>query len=798
MAYRSSRRTTCRRARCITSRPSPTSVSSGVSTSSHGRWTRPGSGSSSPLREGRALPLSPERRDGKPASRIRVDRLVRSSILALLLVFVAGYFLLRKATNFSWLYITNSVLLSSLFLINAILILTLVTLLMRNLVKALVERRRGILGSRFRTKLVFSLLLLWLIPSMIIFLSALHLIQRSVDRWFNDPMDRLTDASQQIVDTYYGDAKRRGAAFAREIARRLEETGAINPSSRASVHETLGGLLREYHLDLVALDLGRESPYVVLDAHVPATGDLQEIPANLRQGALRGEPFIWMSDYRGGMLIRCGHPVRDPPGGDPRAVAIVGIYVPRDLQRLAASVSRSNEDYRQIRAQKGLIKRVYILVFALITLVVLFSVTWIGLYLARRITDPIQTLLHGTREISSGNLDYRVEVDAGDELGLLVESFNRMTAELRTGKDTIERRNLELSASNRELVERRRYIETLLDSVTVGVVSCDRHGRVTTVNRAALRLLALEHGLDLIGKPLPSLLPPEGGRAIEELLGEAFAGGGQSAARALELSIGGKTCTLAVSATSLRGDAGEPLGAILVLEDLTDLMRAQKIAAWREVARRLAHEIKNPLTPIQLSAERIRKKYAEKGRDLDEIVEEGTAAIVSEVATLKNLVDEFTRFARLPAPNPVATSLQDVVAASLSLYNGVHSRVTITPICDPDLPRVLLDPDQMRRVLVNLLDNAVEAMGGQGTVTIEARRDPSGTVRLEVADDGPGIREEDRDRLFLPYFSTKKKGTGLGLAIVHRIVSDHHGRIHVEHNKPRGARFVIELPAAAA
>ena len=255
---------------------------------------------------------------------------------------------------------------------------------------------------------------------------------------------------------------------------------------------------------------------------------------------------------------------------------------------------------------------------------------------------------------------------------------------------------------------------------------------------------------------------------------------------------------LAVGATSLRGDAGEPLGAILVLEDLTDLMRAQKIAAWREVARRLAHEIKNPLTPIQLSAERIRKKYAEKGRDLDEIVEEGTAAIVSEVATLKNLVDEFTRFARLPAPNPVATSLQDVIAASLSLYNGVHSKVTITPVFDPDLPRVLLDPDQMRRVLVNLLDNAVEAMGGQGRVTIEARRDPSGTVRLEVADDGPGIRDEDRDRLFLPYFSTKKKGTGLGLAIVHRIVSDHHGRIRVEDNRPRGARFVIELPAAAA
>ncbi|MEK7799526.1 MAG: hypothetical protein AAB297_06830, partial [Acidobacteriota bacterium] len=338
-------------------------------------------------------------------SRIRVDRLVRSSILVLLLVFLAGYVLLRKSTNFSWLYITNSVLLSSLFLINAILILTLLTLLMRNLIKALVERRRGILGSRFRTKLVFSLLMLWLVPSMIIFWTALHLIQRSVDRWFNDPMDRLTDASQQIVETYYGDARKRGAAFAGEVARRLEEAGLAAPEARAGMHEALGGLLREYHLDLVALDPGRGPPYLVVDPHVPATGDLREIPANLRLQAFRGEPFTWMSEYRGGMLIRCGHPVRAGPDAAPRAVAIVGIYVPRDLARLAAYVSRSNEDYRQIRAQKGLIKRIYVLVFALITLVVLFSVTWIGLYLARRITDPIQTLLHGTREISSGNLD---------------------------------------------------------------------------------------------------------------------------------------------------------------------------------------------------------------------------------------------------------------------------------------------------------------------------------------------------------------------------------------------------------
>jgi two-component system, NtrC family, nitrogen regulation sensor histidine kinase NtrY len=723
---------------------------------------------------------------------VRVDRLLMFGVLILLLIFLAGYQVLKKTTSFAWPYITNQVLLWVLLLTNVVLVLTLVTLLMRNLIKALVERRRGILGSRFRTKLVFSLLLLWLVPSGIIFYAALHLIQRSVDRWFNDPMDRLTEASQQIVDAYYDEAGKRGQAYAREVARQLVERKALRAETRGEIHEVLGDLLREYHLDFLSVDFLNGPSYVVLDPHVPATGDLQEVPPEAVKGAFRGEPFRWMTEFRGGHLIRCGHPLRAEADGPVEGVATVGVYVPRNLARLARGVTQSNEDYRQIRAQKGLIKRVYVLVFALITLVVLFSVTWIGLYLARRITEPIQSLAQGTREISLGNLDYRVEVQAGDELGILVESFNRMTAELKAGKETIERRNL-------EVMEQRRYMETLLQNLTTGVVSLDREGRVTTINRAALGLLALRPGPDPVGRTLVPLLPPQGRAVLEMLVGEVTSGGRSGSAREVDLPAGGATSTLAASATALRDDAGELLGVLLVLEDLTDLIRAQKISAWREVARRLAHEIKNPLTPIQLSAERIRKKYAEKSRDLDETVEEGTAAIVREVASLKNLVDEFTRFARLPAPHPVPTDLPDLVTATLALYDGLHPQVSIVPTVQAGLPRILVDPEQMKRVLINLLDNAVEAMGGRGTVRIDAARDAgSGMVRLEVADEGPGIRPDDRDRLFVPYFSTKKRGTGLGLAIVNRIVSDHMGRIRVEDNRPRGARFVIELPASPA
>ena len=744
------------------------------------------------------MPTLPEGREAPRRSRLRVDRILLLSVTVLILSFVAGYVLIRHATTFSWSYITNSVVLSVLFVTNAILVLTLLILLMRNLIKALVERRRGILGSRFRTKLVFSLLLLWLVPSGIIFWAAMQLIQRSIDRWFNEPMDRLTEASQQIVDTYYDEARDRAATFAREAARRLQADVGPDGLLKPDLHERMGGILREYHLDLVALDSGRGAPWTVLDPRLPSAASLQDVPAEQMEGARHGRAFVWQSDLRGGHLIRAGCPV-PLPGGAPVAVIIAGVFVPRDLARLAESVTHTNDDYRQIRTQKVLIKRVYILVFALITLVVLFSVTWIGLYLARRITEPVQALAVGTREISSGNLAYRVRVQAGDELAILVDSFNAMTADLAAGKEAIERSNRDLQDSNRALMDRRRYIETLLQNLGAGVVSLDRVRTVTTINRTALRLLGLEGAPDPVGRSLRDAFPDAARAVLEPVLEDILVAGRPDSAREAEVGAGGRTLTLAVSATALRGDEGEAAGAIVVLEDLTDLMRAQKMAAWREVARRLAHEIKNPLTPIQLSAERIHKKYVERSPDLDATVAEGTAAIVREVAALKGLVDEFAHFARLPAPERVPTDVRDVIAACLELYRDRHPGVRIDARSDDDLPRALVDPGQIRRALVNLLDNAVEAMGGRGIVTIEARRDPhTGALRLEVADDGPGIRMEDRDRLFLPYFSTKRRGTGLGLAIVHRIITDHAGRIRVEDNQPRGARFVIDLPALAA
>ncbi|PYQ10885.1 MAG: PAS domain-containing sensor histidine kinase, partial [Acidobacteria bacterium] len=436
---------------------------------------------------------------------------------------------------------------------------------------------------------------------------------------------------------------------------------------------------------------------------------------------------------------------------------------------------------------RGSIKNVYIFAFAFITLLVLFSVTWIGLYLARGVTEPIGMLAQGTREVSSGNLDFRLQVRTRDELGILAESFNQMTAELKGSKETIELSNRDLLRSNQELEERRRYIEALLQNITAGVVSLDASGVVTTLNRAAARILGLEEGKEVVSRPYGEVLAAELGElrgAVEQGLRDR----NLTPAREMRLN--------AVSFSPLADGRGGAPGLLIVLEDLTPLMRAQRVAAWREVARRLAHEIKNPLTPIQLSAQRILKKFKENSPELPEVLEQGTEAIVREVSALKRLVDEFSHFARLPAVTTVPCDLHALIDDSVALYDGIGGALKFEKRYDPRMPRVLLDPEQMKRVFVNLIDNARDAMGGAGRITFTTAFHPElEALRVEVADEGPGILAEDRERLFVPYFSTKKKGTGLGLAIVNRIISDHNGYIRAENNHPRGARFIMELPA---
>jgi two-component system nitrogen regulation sensor histidine kinase NtrY len=410
---------------------------------------------------------------------------------------------------------------------------------------------------------------------------------------------------------------------------------------------------------------------------------------------------------------------------------------------------------------------------------------------SRRITVPLEQMAAASREISAGNLGVRVLTNVGDEVGQLVDAFNEMAGQLQESREVITRSTADLRRSNQALDERRRYIETLVAQLGTAVLSLDREGRVTTANPAVGLMLGLHVNP---GDDLRSSLEGAGLDPLVRLLDDAVSRDGRDLRRELTLDRDGASISVSAHLSPLRGVQGDDLGTLVMVDDLTDLLEAQRLAAWREVARRVAHEIKNPLTPIQLAAQRLRKKWGEGAADLGEVVLDATATIEREVLGLKSLVDEFSLYARMAAPAPARVDFAEIVRSVVALY-GVHQGVVWDVRIDENLGVVRVDADQMRRALINLIDNAVAAVRGVGTIEIVARpwSGPS-SLRIEVADSGPGIEPAHREKVFTPYFSTKPRGTGLGLAIVQRIVVEHHGSIRVGDNVGGGARFIIEIP----
>jgi len=450
------------------------------------------------------------------------------------------------------------------------------------------------------------------------------------------------------------------------------------------------------------------------------------------------------------------------------------------------------------------VRRVYMELLLLLTVLVLFATTWLALFLSKLVTRPVAALAEATTEISRGRLDYRVEVSAADEIGDLVESFNRMAEELETSRRQIDASSHELGHANATLEQRRQHMETILESIPTGVLSLDANRTITHANYALLRLFHPKGGTPeaagaLVGASLEDVFPPDVMEDLEPLLRRADRMG--TVTTQMEVDLPADKLNAAVTVAALQHE-GSRLGYVLVFEDLSDLLQAQKQAAWREVARRVAHEIKNPLTPIALSAERIRR-HLERGTPLDaaalETVDSCAETIAGAVETVRTLVDEFSTLARFPAARPQPASIDAIVESTLTMFNGRLDGIRVRTHLAADLPKVMADPEAIKRALANLVDNAAEAMQDAMVREIEITTALVGSrdaVELTVADTGHGVTQEVKERLFLPYFSTKKRGTGLGLAIVSRIIEDHHGSIRVEENQPVGTRFVVELPLA--
>jgi two-component system nitrogen regulation sensor histidine kinase NtrY len=681
----------------------------------------------------------------------------------------------------------------ALFNLNLIVLVLLVVLLFRNLVKLAFERKQKVLGARFKTKLVLAFLSLALTPAILIFIIASNFINTSIEGWFKPQVERPLDQALEVAQTFYQGQEAMVLRHARYMADVVSREGFMGLAQRPVLTTYLNG--QQERLGLAAVTVFNRGGVVVVHAKEPGLASVLTRSVNraqLRQ-ALAGQEVTTVHELDQGDMIQAIVPIR----GDKSVVGalVVGSYVPQRLETRLRGISQAFQEYKQLKLLRQPLKGIYILLFLLMTLVIVFSATWFGLYLARGITEPVQMLAEGTRAVAAGHLDYKVQVRADDELGVLVDSFNRMTGDLASSQTKLQETYRDLQAKHQEVEQRRHYTETVLEAVATGVLSLDSAGRITTINGAAERMLGVT-GAAALGQPgsavLRSPLHAEIGAIIQRMnrLREG------TLEREVHLRREGHAVTLLASATTLKGSDGQYLGMVLVFDDLTELLKAQRLAAWREVAQRIAHEIKNPLTPIQLSAERLRRRLSTNRSPEDKrLLEEATATIVEEVEGLKQLVDEFSRFARMPALQPKETDLGRLLEGVVVLYRESHPGLTIKSSFSPDMPAVDVDPDQIKRAVLNLVDNAVEAVGGTGQVSVETIWMPeSRRVRIVVADDGPGITAEDKERLFLPYFSTKANGTGLGLPIVHQIVTDHGGTIWVEDAAPLGTRFVVELP----
>jgi two-component system nitrogen regulation sensor histidine kinase NtrY len=691
--------------------------------------------------------------------------------------------------------LSTNILVVTLINVDTILGVLLCLLLSRNLIKLYFERRNRLIGSGFRTKLVAAFVGFSLIPAFLLFFAASGYLTTSIDNWFGIQVEHPVNNALEIARSYYQDRQNTVVHFGRLLSTALTEEGLWQQTDSA-----LGDILRKkaeaYRLERITV-YGSDLKQRVSATGIPAPASpIVKVSDDFLKKALQGEEIKAATQPEEDRLVRAIFPVRaSPPSSAILGALVIESSMPEALVSRMDEIKQSFEDYQQLKAFKNPIKMSYLVIFFSITLVILFSATWFGFYLAKRITVPITKLAEGTQAVAQGNLNFHIQVKANDEIGMLVDSFNKMTTDLKAGKTQLEEVNLSLSESNIEINQRRAHMETILEHIATGVIALDAQGRITNCNRSAERILSLKP-YEILDKTARDAFQSRRLDPLITLLDKFKRSRKDGLEEEIHLEVMKKPLTLRFNLSVLKDPEGSSLGVVMVFEDLSELLKAQKLAAWQEVAQRIAHEIKNPLTPIQLSTERLRKKFFEHSKDFDGIFDEATTTIINEVNSLKKLVDEFSNFARFPSPRPSPQNLYEILNEVIRLYKAAHRDVIFETQYEKDFPMLMLDREQWKRAFVNIFENAVEAMNGGGRLVISTQYDPKQhRVRLEVSDDGGGIDSEDFDKLFLPYFSRKKSGTGLGLAIVNRIVNDHNGQIRITSNIPQGATVIIELPA---
>ncbi|MBC8316695.1 MAG: HAMP domain-containing protein [Desulfobulbaceae bacterium] len=687
--------------------------------------------------------------------------------------------------------VSGNVLVFVLINFNILLLLLIVFLVLRNLVQLVFERKRKILGTKLRTKLVISFVSLSLIPTALLFFISLQFVSTSMDYWFNINVEQSLVESLDIAREVYKNERNEVQRLGNTTAGQLESK-RYKKLTDNYLDLFLADILESHGLArLEIISPQRVSKVQVISSEIEdIAGDLT-VPADQLRLVLEGaEDLVFIQSITGGELVQALTPVVIGIGKENPHVLVTSRLIPQEKLERMALITSGLEGYRQLMLLKQPIKTSFLVMLLIVTLLIVFCAIWFGFYVARGLAVPIAKLAEATGRVADGELDFVVEKDSGDEMGTLVDSFNKMTRDLLTSRE-------ELNYSNLELDNRRRYTEIILQNVPAGVISLDADGRIVTVNRFAVDLLHIDTA-SVLNQDYRKILHREHRAVLDNFYIALEKSGKTSIELPLRLTVGDESFSLRVNMTRLVDDEGNELGVVLVFDNLTELEKAQRMAAWREVARRIAHEVKNPLTPIQLSAQRLRKRYLDTLAEEGEVFDICTKTIINQVDELKRLVTEFSSFARMPAVQKAVNNFEEMAKDAMVLYTEGNKGIDFTLACSDAVPLFSFDLKQIKRVLINLLDNAVGSVsekGGKGRIDVLISLDEEQKhVLLEVRDNGLGVNDDDKHHLFEPYFSRKKTGTGLGLAIASTIISDHGGYIRVKDNEPEGARFIVELP----
>ena len=723
-------------------------------------------------------------------SRKRKREVALVLFLGVLLLFLT-WFEFKVASISQQLPFYHSIFFFGLVNFNIILVLLLFFLIFRNVVKVFVERRGKLIGSSLKSKLIIAFGSFSSIPTALMLLIFIFYINSSLDKWFSVRSTAVLKNSLEVNQEYILSAKKKNYHFATQIAKNLKRE-----NSRANISNQLEKFRDQFALDSVEYFpnlFGQRVVVLSKDESIP------EVPPPslefLKKGLTLNAEGSTIQEFAEGNLVRVIVPIEAK--GKAGAI-VVSSFIPFSLISKMDDISAAYENLRNFNPLQSPLRSIYLIILILMTLVILMCATWFGFYLARQLSIPLESLGLASRRISQGDYQPVAIVSGSSEINQLIENFNQMIANLDRSKREVLFANKNMTDTLERLDEHSRYVQVVLSSVTTGVISVDQHGNVTTINRHAGQLLNVDPDR-YIGRNIRTVVDEKYYSIFKETLKEMHQTKTVSKQQEIRVDIGARSVPLQMNVSLLLDDRGNDLGSVVVFDDLTPLVAAQRAAAWTEVARRIAHEIKNPLTPIKLSAQRLEKKFGAEIKD--PAFSSCINMIIKQTDELKNLVNEFSQFARLPQAQPVSGSLNKTIEEAIFLFQTGHKEIAFSFEGDPSLPNFKFDPEQIKRALINLVDNAIAAVHENDAqkraprVAIRTHYDNVLKIaRIVILDNGVGIPEANRSRIFEPYFSTKENGTGLGLAIVRRIVEDHNGFIRALSNEPQGTKIVVELP----